>query len=202
MQRLFLASLFAATLVAMLAIPQAAKARGLCYWWWTTNGVKHYSYYGCAHPPTRPPWQRVLKKPAPGSFANPTTPPDQPPTSPPGSGSGSFPNLYPWGQCTWWAAQNKPSENLEGLGNAGTWASNASGRGLPVGPAPRVGATAVFAPGVQGAGGLGHVAHVVAVSGERFEVSEMNYTGGSPPGGFGKVDYRWAAVSGGVTFIY
>lgn len=199
MRRLFLVSLFATALVALLAIPQSAKARGLCYWRWTTHGVRHYSYYDCTHP-TRPSWRRVLKKPVPDNSANPAAPPGQPPANPPGSGI--FPNRYPWGQCTWWAAQSKLSENLEELGNAGMWASNARSHSLPVGTAPRVGATAVFAPGVQGAGGLGHVAHVVAVSGGRFEVSEMNYYGGSPPGGFGKVDYRWAAVGGGVAFIY
>lgn len=82
------------------------------------------------------------------------------------------------------------------------WAVNARKHGLPVGSTPRVGATIVFAPGVQGAGGLGHVAHVIAVSGSRFEVSEMNFYGGSPRGGFGKVDDRWAYVSAGVSFIY
>jgi surface antigen len=82
------------------------------------------------------------------------------------------------------------------------WAINARNRGLSVGSTPRVGATVVFAPGVQGASSLGHVAHVVAVSGGRFEVSEMNYYGGSPPGGFGKVDYRWTYPGSGVSFIY
>jgi surface antigen len=114
----------------------------------------------------------------------------------------TYPNRYPWGQCTWWAAQTRLDENLEGLGNAVMWFSNASRRGLPIGYAPAVGATAVFGPGVQGAGGLGHVAHVVAVQGARFELSEMNFYGGSPRGGFGKVDYRWATAGIGVGFIY
>jgi surface antigen len=82
------------------------------------------------------------------------------------------------------------------------WAINARKRGLPVGSTPRVNATVVFASGVQGASSLGHVAHVVAVSGSRFEVSEMNFYGGSPRGGFGKVDYRWATTGSGVSFIY
>ncbi|HEY7356024.1 MAG TPA: CHAP domain-containing protein, partial [Ktedonobacterales bacterium] len=114
----------------------------------------------------------------------------------------TFPNRYPWGQCTWWAAQTNLHENLEGLGNAGMWAINARRRGLHVGATPRVGATAVFAPGVQGASSLGHVAHVIAVSGSRFKVSEMNYYGGTPYGGFGRVDYRWAYAGSGVSFIY
>jgi surface antigen len=82
------------------------------------------------------------------------------------------------------------------------WAINARRRGLHVGATPRVGATAVFAPGVQGASSLGHVAHVIAVSGSRFKVSEMNYYGGTPYGGFGRVDYRWAYAGSGVSFIY
>jgi surface antigen len=93
-------------------------------------------------------------------------------------------------------------ENLGRLGNAGKWSLNARSRGLAVGATPRVGATAVFAPGVQGASAVGHVAHVVAVSGTRFQVSEMNFYGGTPHGGFGKVDYRWAHTGSGVSFIY
>ena len=114
----------------------------------------------------------------------------------------TYPNRYPWGYCTWWAAQTKLTENLENLGNAEAWTSNAHRRGLPTGSTPRVGATVVFAPGVQGAGWLGHVAHVIAVSGKRFKISEMNFYGGTPFGGYGRVDYRWATSGSGVTFIY
>jgi surface antigen len=201
MKRLFLAAIFAASLVAVFAVPQSAKASGQCYWWWMQNGVKHSSYYDCAHP-TKPPWQGGPINPAPGASRHPSTPSSlvhQPATI---RSSGTFANTYPWGYCTWWAAQTNLHENLEGLGNAGMWAINARAHGLPVGSTPRVGATAVFAPGVQGAGPLGHVGHVVAVNGSSFEVSEMNYYGGSPPGGFGKVDYRWAYAGGGVSFIY
>jgi hypothetical protein len=41
----------------------------------------------------------------------------------------------------------------------------------------RVGATVVFAPRVQGAGWWCHVAHVIAVSGKRLKISEMNFYG-------------------------
>ncbi|HLW01694.1 MAG TPA: CHAP domain-containing protein [Ktedonobacterales bacterium] len=114
----------------------------------------------------------------------------------------TYPNRYPWGYCTWWAAQTKLTENLENLGNAGAWTSNARRRGLPTGTLPRVGATVVFAPWVQGAGWLGHVAHVIEVSGRYFRISEMNFYGGTPFGGYGRVDYRWARIGSGVTFIY
>ena len=82
------------------------------------------------------------------------------------------------------------------------WFYNASRRGLSVGYLPAVGATVVFGPGVQGAGGVGHVAHVLVVEGLRFEISEMNFYGGWPMGGFGKVDYRWVYAGTGVAFIY
>lgn len=207
MRRLFLAALFSASIVGVFAVPQTASASGTCYWWWRIGGMTHYSYFDCAHP-TKPPWQGGPINPSPGGISHqphsPTAghpPSATPPATPPPSGR-TYPNTYPWGQCTWWAAQTNLHENLSRLGNAGMWASNARSRGLPVGSTPRVGATVVFAPGVQGASMLGHVAHVVAVSGSRFEVSEMNFYGGTPHGGFGKVDYRWAYAGSGVSFIY
>lgn len=119
----------------------------------------------------------------------------------PSSSQGYYPNYYPWGQCTWWAAQQRLDENLEGLGNAWSWAYNASSNGLSTGTTPAVGATVVFQPGVQGASSLGHVAHVVAVNGNgSFQVSEMNYYANG--GGFGIVSYRTAYVGWGVSFIY
>lgn len=111
----------------------------------------------------------------------------------------------PWsgyfGVCTWYAAYRHQDEPLMRLGNAASWAYTASGYGLRVGSAPAVGATAVFQPGVEGAGGGGHVAHVEAVlGGGWFIVSEMNfYVNG---GGFGRVDWRYAYAAPGVSFIY
>jgi surface antigen len=163
MQRILLAGLFAASLVTVFTLPQAAHASG----------------------PIQPAVSAINQT-----------------TIHPGTRITTYPNTYTWGYCTWWAAHAKPTENLSRLGNANVWVVNARKRGLSTGSAPRVGATAVFAPGVQGAGSLGHVAHVIAVSGNRFEVSEMNFYGGSPRGGFGKVDYRWATAGSGVTFIY
>jgi surface antigen len=66
---------------------------------------------------------------------------------------------------------------------------------------PRANATVVFQPGVQGAGGAGHVAHVVAVyPGGWFLVSEMNFYWNG--GGWARVDYRYAHMGSGVSFIY
>lgn len=109
-------------------------------------------------------------------------------------------NTYPWGQCTW-GAKALTRENVNHLGNARDWLANARARGLPTGSTPRVGATVVYQPGVQGAGSLGHVAHVVSVlSNGRFVVEEMNYRGFG--GGFGTFSYRTSWTGWGVGFIY
>lgn len=116
------------------------------------------------------------------------------------NGSGGF---YSWafGQCTWWAQYQRRDENLAGMGNAQYWASGARARGYTVGSMPRAGATVVFQPGVQGAGGAGHVAHVVKVyPGNWFLISEMNFYWNG--GGWGRVDYRLAHAGSGVQFIY
>lgn len=108
-------------------------------------------------------------------------------------------NSYPYGQCTW-AAMALAQDNVNGLGNAKEWLGNARARGLPTGSTPRVGATVVYQPGVQGASGLGHVAHVISVSGNTFVVKEMNYYGYG--GGWGRWSYRTSWVQAGVSFIY
>ncbi len=83
---------------------------------------------------------------------------------------------YNCGSCTWWAWLNRqdlPSD----LGNAGEWDDNARGR-WPVDTTPRVGDVVVFDPGVQDAGGWGHVAYVIEVSSPTsYRVSEMNWAG-------------------------
>lgn len=107
-------------------------------------------------------------------------------------------NTYPYGQCTYGAQALDPHENLSGLGNAGQWFSNAQARGLPTGYTPRVGATVVFAPGVQGASWLGHVGHVVQLgAGGSFLMEAMNDSAG-----WGHYAYRWVHVGSGVGFIY
>jgi surface antigen len=177
MRRFFLAALFAASLVTTFAIPQAALASG------------QKSAAGASGRSSIPAEARRSRQMS-----------LQPEVHL--SGQTIYPNRYPWGQCTWWAAQTKLTENLEGLGDAQMWFYNAWRRGLHVGYLPAVGATVVFGPGWQGAGPRGHVGHVVAAYGLWFELSEMNFYGGWPPGGFGRVDYRWATAGAGVAFIY
>jgi len=111
--------------------------------------------------------------------------------------------FYWWafGQCTWWAQYKRQDENLRRMGNARYWAAGAASRGYRIGRTPRAGATVVFQPGVEGAGGAGHVAHVEKVyPGGWFLVSEMNYYWNG--GGWGRVSYRFAYVRSGVSFIY
>lgn len=111
-------------------------------------------------------------------------------------------SVYQVGQCTFWAAYTaRPGEDLSWMGDAHLWIASAQARGLPTGTTPRVGATAVFPPNDQGAGDLGHVAHVIAVYGNGwFLVSEMNFSWNG--GGFDVVSYRYAQQDGVVRFIY
>lgn len=95
-----------------------------------------------------------------------------------------------FGWCNWWPEVMNPSRpDL-------LW-----GR-YPRGTAPRPGATVVFAPGVQGAGGGGHYGRVVAVApgGNWFLISEMNFYWRG--GGWQKVSYRYVHVGSGISFIY
>lgn len=106
-----------------------------------------------------------------------------------------------FGQCTWYAKYRNSWQPLSGLGNAWQWAYNAPSHGLRTGGYPVAGATVVFQPYVQGAGSLGHVAHVEAVyGGGWFLISEMNFYWNG--GGWGRVDYRYAHSGSGVSFIY
>ncbi|MCL4540864.1 MAG: CHAP domain-containing protein [Chloroflexi bacterium] len=107
-------------------------------------------------------------------------------------------NLFPYGQCTWWAIQRRPDLSGSVWGNAWQWVAEARSSGRAVGAMPRVGAIAVFQPGVEGADWYGHVGYVTAVgSNGWFQVSEMNFYAG-----WARVDLRWAHDGWGVSFIY
>ncbi len=107
---------------------------------------------------------------------------------------------YPWGQCTWWAATQRPDIGRHMSGNAWWWPNAAEAQGLATGSDPRVGAVATFQPGIQGASWVaGHVGIVkaVATDGIHFLLTEANFGGG--PGVIGE---RWASAGPGVRFIY
>lgn len=79
-------------------------------------------------------------------------------------------NPYPYGWCTWWAAQkrNIPAQ----WGNAKNWLSSAQRSGWSTGSEPQAGAIAVTAETW-----LGHVAYVESIDGDSVTLSEMNYKG-------------------------
>jgi surface antigen len=107
---------------------------------------------------------------------------------------------YSWGWCTAGAAQ-LAHDYVGGLGNALDWTRHAAARGMATGTMPRAGATVVYAPGVQGAGGGGHVAHVVTVYNNGWFLSEdVNFFWNG--GGWGRVSFRYAHAGAGVSFIY
>jgi len=84
-----------------------------------------------------------------------------------------FPDRFPFGQCTWWAAYNRA---VTWNGNAGDWLANAQAHGVATAAAPSIGAIAVFHPGGAYSPSA-HVAIVIAVSPADYTVSEMNAVG-------------------------
>ena len=129
------------------------------------------------------------------------------PTAPPsygggGTGAGGIGNHFFWGQCTFWAAFRY--HQLTGLwvpwlGNAADWAYNAPGYGWHVAYTPRVGSIIVLAPGVQGAGGYGHVAIVESINADG-SVNTSNFNWGF--GDFGVMTYHTFYPGYGVTFVW
>lgn len=114
-----------------------------------------------------------------------------------GSDSSSTPgtslsNPYPWGQCTWGVWEYFGGSIPTYAGNAGDWVVYANS-------GPAVGTIAVFPPGNQGAGGVGHVAVVTAVNGDKLTVSETNFSG--PNGGGLGIRTTREVSSAGVSFI-
>jgi peptidoglycan hydrolase CwlO-like protein len=93
----------------------------------------------------------------------PTPPPPPPPIN--------NQNPYPAGQCTAFVWDYFNGNIPTYMGNAGDWVVYANS-----GPAANT--IAVFPPGNQGAGGVGHVAVVLSVSGSTMTVIEGNFNGG------------------------
>ncbi len=103
----------------------------------------------------------------------------------PWASPGGFPDPFPWGQCTYYAAfQHRVSWN----GNAADWWANARAVGAAESRVPTLGAIAVWRAS-PATSVYGHVGVVVAVDGDRFTVAEMNYVG------LGVVDQRVASLS-------
>ena len=108
------------------------------------------------------------------------------------------------GQCTWFA--DYEFHAYSGLwpnfvwtvdnGNAEYWAQNAAHNGWTVTATPSVDSVAVFQPGQNGAGSVGHVAWVTSVSGGSITIYEMNGTLGPY-----QEDYRTIVPAAGVRYI-
>ena len=84
--------------------------------------------------------------------------------------AGGYPDAFPYGQCTWWAAYNQP---VTWGGDARDWFANASDAGVATSALPSVGAIVAYRPGGLYSE-LGHVAIVVAVREGSYRVSEMH----------------------------
>jgi len=118
-----------------------------------------------------------------------------------GGASDGVGNHFFWGQCTWWAAFRY--HQLTGhyppwLGNAGDWAYNAVPFGWVVSGTPHLHSIIVLAPGVQGAGGYGHVAIVESINADgSLTTSNFNWAGN-----FGIVTYVTFHPGPGVVFVY
>ena len=87
---------------------------------------------------------------------------------------GGYPDRFPYGWCTWWAAYNR---RVTWGGNAEDWLTNASALGMPTSARPSIGAIVVYRPGGRYSR-LGHVALVVTVMPDAYTVSEMNAAAG------------------------
>jgi surface antigen len=88
--------------------------------------------------------------------------------------AGGYPDRFPYGQCTWWAAYTR---HVTWSGNAGDWLANAQAQGGTTNSTPSVGAIAVYRPGGGYSDLYGHVAVVIAVGPGTYTVSEMNFIG-------------------------
>lgn len=64
-----------------------------------------------------------------------------------------------------------PTSKTRNLGNASTWGTNASARGVTVNGTPAAGSVAI---NTTAAGGLGHVAYVASVNGSNITIYEYN----------------------------
>ena len=126
------------------------------------------------------------------------------PTAPPSISGNSGYDGFTYGQCTYWA--DLRYHQLTGYwvpwsGDAYAWAAGASASGWIVSRTPHVPSIIVLAPGVQGAGGFGHVAVVERINSDgSVYVSTWNWYAGG--GGWGRTSY-WTFFPGpGVTFVW
>ncbi len=115
---------------------------------------------------------------------------------------GSAGNVFPYGQCTWWA--NQRYHQLHGIfvpwrlnADAFQWVARAIEFGWHVSGIPTIGSIMVLQPGVDGAYGSGHVAVVERIlQNGKVIASSMNW--GSRPSAVTQTSY---VLGPGVSFI-
>lgn len=94
-------------------------------------------------------------------------------------------HAFPYGQCTWWVAQQRA---IPSWGNAVDWLPNAAAAGYSTCSGryciPQTGAVI----SLEGHRIFGHVGYVEQVQGDKIKISEMNYIG------WGEMNYRWITV--------
>ncbi|HTI15665.1 MAG TPA: LysM peptidoglycan-binding domain-containing protein [Dictyobacter sp.] len=110
-------------------------------------------------------------------------------------------NLFPAGQCTWWA--NQRYFQLHGVfvpwttnSNAYQWVARANDFHWVVSSTPTKGSIMVLQPFVDGASSLGHVGVVESVSGNHVIASSLNW--GTNPTQV--TDFQFA-IGSGVSFV-
>lgn len=106
---------------------------------------------------------------------------------------------FPYGQCTYWA--DLRYHELSGYwvswsGDAWQWSYGASNAGWHVSTTPRIHSIVVMQPGVDGAGGVGHVAIVESINADG-SIHVSNYNWGSPV--YSELDFP---VVSGMTFVW
>ncbi len=120
------------------------------------------------------------------------------------AGSGVYPNRFSFGQCTFWADMRYnqlTGHYVDWIGNAYQWYYGAkSAPGWIVSSTPHVPSIIVLQPGVEGAGGYGHVAVVERINSDgSVYASNMNWYAN---GGWDRVSY-WTFTPGyGVAFVW
>ena len=150
---------------------------------WAAAGVADMSSSGlsCQASPSTSATQLDVSAGQLGQVVQEATPPGLPSTF----------DSYPSGQCR---AGPRFTLRFPYLGNAADWWPNAAAAGLPESPTPAIGDVVVYGAG-GGYPSDGHVAVVIAVTGQTFAVTEMNYLGE------GIVDERTSSMADVLGFV-
>jgi surface antigen len=147
---------------------------------------------------TEPPASALVCPPG-GSFGHCVSPTSPTPSAKRGKTAPA--NNAVKGQCVWYALERfHQATGVYPLGNGDAWnfANSTGANGWTVSTTPRVRSVAVFPPGVNGAGPLGHVSWVEKVNGSQIYVAEMNFGLGQ----VGKESHRWLTPAGSVRYVY